>query len=191
MTAPATKRDIQRLVDDRLLKAGPDVSITVELRSQGILVEGTYRGAIGRANLRNAGKLRRMSRTERRAANKRRREVRNKWFKERAASDPAFALNRRVRHAVCQSLRGGKAGRSWQTLVGYSLDELRAHLEAQFTDGMSWENAGKWHVDHRRPLSSFKITGPDCPEFRAAWALENLQPLWARDNLRKGAKWNG
>lgn len=76
-----------------------------------------------------------------------------------------------------------------QTLVGYTLADLRAHLEARFVDGMSWENIGAWHVDHRRPLASFDISGPDCPEFKAAWALSNLQPLWARDNLIKGAKW--
>lgn len=114
---------------------------------------------------------------------------RREWFRERAARDPIFKLNRNTRHAVNMSLNGTKRGRKWQTLVGYTIDDLKAHLEAQFTDGMTWENIGQWHVDHIRPLSSFTIAGPDCPEFKAAWALSNLQPLWKPDNLKKGAKW--
>jgi 5-methylcytosine-specific restriction endonuclease McrA len=51
---------------------------------------------------------------------------------------------------------------------------------------MTWENFGDWHVDHRVPLASFNYASADDPEFRAAWALTNLQPLWKRENLRKG-----
>lgn len=115
---------------------------------------------------------------------------RQHWFRERRKRDPIFALNNNTRNAVYKSLRGLKRGRKWQELVGYTIDELRVHLEAQFVDGMGWHNIGDWHVDHIRPLSSFRITGPDCPEFRAAWALSNLQPLWAKDNLRKSWKWS-
>jgi hypothetical protein len=107
----------------------------------------------------------------------------------RAKRDPIYLLNRNVRHAVAKSLRGMKAGRSWESLVGYTLAELRAHLEARFVDSMGWHNMGEWHVDHERPLASFNITGADCPDFKSAWALSNLQPLWAPDNLRKGARW--
>lgn len=98
-------------------------------------------------------------------------------------------LRQRISARMNQLLRGAKNGRSWEALVGYTVAELRAHLEAQFSFGMSWSNMGEWHIDHRRPIASFEIAGPDCPEFRAAWALSNLQPLWASDNLRKGAKW--
>ena len=47
---------------------------------------------------------------------------------------------------------------------------------------------GEWHIDHIVPLASFVIAGPDDPELRRAWALTNLRPLWAKDNMRKGAK---
>ena len=88
-----------------------------------------------------------------------------------------------------RALKGGKAGRSWQALVPYSLEELVAHLERQFTKGMTWENYGPaWHIDHIRPLSSFSFTTPECPGFQEAWALTNLRPLAARDNIRKQAK---
>src|SRR3546814_9626669 len=61
-------------------------------------------------------------------------------------------------------------------------------LERQFLPGMSWDNRGEWHIDHIRPLCAFEFTSPDDPQFREAWALTNLRPLWARDNLRKGGR---
>ena len=32
-----------------------------------------------------------------------------------------------------------------------TIEELRQHIEAQFTEGMSWNNYGKWHIDHIIP----------------------------------------
>lgn len=103
----------------------------------------------------------------------------------------AFQLNGRMRSRMRKALLGKRLDNAWAEALGYTLADLRSHLEARFADGMSWDNMSHWHIDHVRPLSSFTITGPDCPEFRKAWALENLQPLWARDNLSKGAKWDG
>lgn len=126
-----------------------------------------------------------------RAANKKRDKARrNQWFALRRQTDPAFKLNGIIRSAIYKSLRGAKARVNWSTLVGYSLPELRAHLEAQFIDGMAWANCGEWHIDHIRPLASFQITDATCDDFKAAWALSNLQPLWGPDNLSKGAKWS-
>lgn len=55
---------------------------------------------------------------------------------------------------------------------------------------MSWENYGRdgWHIDHRVPLAAFKFNTPDDPDFKVAWALTNLQPMWATDNFSKGAR---
>lgn len=71
---------------------------------------------------------------------------------------------------------------------GFTLDALRAHLERQFAKGMSWSRffAGDIHIDHILPLSGFDLTNE--AEARAAWALTNLRPLWARDNMTKGAR---
>lgn len=98
---------------------------------------------------------------------------------------PEGLLNNRMSCAIRRGLLRGKEGRSWQDMVDYSVDDLRRHLERQFKKGMSWDNFGKWHIDHRVPLSSFRFTTPDDHEFRAAWALTNLQPMWAVDNIRK------
>lgn len=97
----------------------------------------------------------------------------------------------RIMRAVAQRIRdyvSGKNYASTASLVGYTGSALREHLERQFLPGMSWSNYGDWHVDHIVPLSSFTITGPDDPELRRAWALPNLRPLWAKDNLKKHAK---
>lgn len=93
-----------------------------------------------------------------------------------------------MRAGIWATIKGKKNGRQWQSLVGYSVDDLKRHLERQFTKGMTWGTFGDWHIDHRRPLASFSFDGPEDPEFKAAWALTNLQPLWAPDNIAKRAR---
>ena len=92
-----------------------------------------------------------------------------------------------MRTLIHRALGKNKAGRSWREFVNYSLEELMSHLERQFLPGMTWENKGEWHIDHIIPRSSFEYESPDDPEFKQAWALTNLRPLWAIDNIRKNA----
>lgn len=69
----------------------------------------------------------------------------------------------------------------------YSAEQLRTHLEKQFSKGMTWENYGSyWHVDHIVPVSSFSPKDHQCAEFIACWRLSNLRPLKAFDNMSKG-----
>ena len=84
----------------------------------------------------------------------------------------------------------GKGNRKWEILVGYSCDELKLHIESQFTEGMNWECflRGEIHIDHKIPLVVFNFTSPDDDSFKKAWSLKNLQPLWAFDNMSKGDK---
>src|SRR3546814_20855607 len=93
-----------------------------------------------------------------------------KCRQKRWSSDPQWTINRRMSAGVKSSLGDGKNGRSWETLVGYTVADLMAHLERQFLPGMSWDNRGEWHIDHIRPLCSFEFTSPDAPQFREAWA---------------------
>lgn len=102
--------------------------------------------------------------------------------------NPALAISSRMANAIGLSLRGNKNGRGWESLVGYTLDDLIRHLERQFLPGMSWSNRSLWHIDHIVPLSSLKFTSTDDPEFKFAWGLPNLQPIWAKDNWQKHAK---
>jgi hypothetical protein len=105
------------------------------------------------------------------------------WFKE-YRRDPARRLMRSVGARIRTALVG-KHGNRTEHLVGYTGEELRSHLEKQFAKGMTWENYGQWHIDHIIPLAAFNVTGLDDPELRRAWALANLRPLWAEDNIRK------
>lgn len=75
-------------------------------------------------------------------------------------------------------------------LLGCTIEELRTHLEAQFQEGMTWDNYGRdgWHIDHIKPCSSFDLLKE--AEQRECFHYTNLQPLWAKDNLSKGAKLN-
>ncbi len=84
-----------------------------------------------------------------------------------------------------QGLRKSKENSAVRDL-GCTIPEFRAHMEEQFSPGMSWDNHGQWHIDHIRPLSSFDLRDPD--QIRSACHYSNLQPLWATDNLKKGAK---
>lgn len=118
------------------------------------------------------------------------RKSRREYVADRTKTDPAYRLNAALSRAVRRGLEDGKRGRGWESLVGYSLSDLISHLERQFLPGMSWETYGRhgWHIDHILPLVSFDYQTPDDPAFRACWALTNLRPLWAADNLTKGAK---
>jgi hypothetical protein len=114
--------------------------------------------------------------------------VYSKTYAEKNRDNITRCLNRRMRERLRQALITGKQGRSWTTFVNYSVDELRRHLERQFVKGMSWKNMGRWHIDHIVPLASFGPLESRSAEFQAAWALTNLRPLWAEENIRKQAK---
>lgn len=99
-------------------------------------------------------------------------------------------LNNCMSSGIYSCLRKNKSGYHWEFLVGYTFDDLKEHLEVQFKNGMNWQNYGKfgWHLDHIRPISSFTFSSPDDEQFKQCWALSNLQPLWAFDNLSKHNK---
>ncbi len=101
---------------------------------------------------------------------------------------PKFRMMASIRSSVCHCLQGTKNGRRWEVLVGYTLNQLKTHIEELFVGGMNWSNYGEWHIDHIIPVSFFKFRTTDDVEFKMCWRLKNLQPLWAKDNLRKGNK---
>lgn len=107
---------------------------------------------------------------------------------KRRLASPQGKLHNRIRAGIHNVLRKGKGGKTTANLVGWTISELRAHLEKQFLGGMSWANMGDWHIDHIVPLASFSISDHADPELRRAWALSNLRPLWAKENMSKGAK---
>lgn len=110
---------------------------------------------------------------------------------EQMRGDAAFDLNTLMRSRIRHSLvPGSKGGASWSDIVGYTVDELKRHLERQFTRGMTWQNrgVGGWHIDHILPIASFNYDSPNHPDFKACWSLTNLRPLWGRENISKSDK---
>lgn len=112
------------------------------------------------------------------------------WYLNRRRTDPSFRLKSNTRTAVwtCLKERNVAKYRSTFILLGYSIEELMEHLESLFTNGMTWDNYGEWHVDHKIPMSSFQFDTTEDFGFKECWKLNNLQPLWGPDNLSKGTK---
>ena len=155
-------------------------------------------------HLRNPERQRERTKAWREANPEKGREYALKWRtnnKERYLQVSRAASNRRrsspkgkVDCAIFNVLYRGiraKVNRAskYTMALGYDWKTLRAHLEAQFTPVMTWENWGEvWELDHIKPLSSFQYTSLDGPLFRECWALINLRPLLREENASKGAK---
>ncbi len=117
-------------------------------------------------------------------------EYQRKYQASRLRRNGEYALRHRTRSAIVTALKQGRTtarGRWWEAACGYTLEELRQHLQSQFTAAMTWENRGTyWEIDHIRPLAGFVIPDADCPAFREAWGLHNLRPLEKSENRAKG-----
>ena len=108
---------------------------------------------------------------------------------ERRLADPQLLAITRIRTLVSAALTraGCKKPAKTEDLLGCTVAEARAHLEAQFLPGMTWDNHGEWHIDHIRPCASFDFSDPK--QQRECSHYTNLQPLWAKDNLSKSDRW--
>lgn len=94
----------------------------------------------------------------------------------------------RLQSYMRSALRNGRGSSIFEKRFGYTLDDLMAHLEKQFTKGMSWDRffKGDIHIDHIVPKSNFDMSSES--DIKACWGLSNLRPLWAQENVEKGAK---
>ena len=107
----------------------------------------------------------------------------NKKANEKLKTNPQARISHSLRSRLSQCIRGIiKAGSAVRDM-GCSIDELKDYLEAKFSEGMSWENYGKWHIDHIIPLCKFDLSQRE--EFLKACHFSNLQPLWAFENFSK------
>ena len=118
------------------------------------------------------------------------REIKRTYEKTRKHNDPIYKLISNFRTAVYQVLKENNVDKNghYFEILKYTPDELIIHLEEKFTDEMSWDNYGIWHVDHIRPISSFNIQEIGDESFMECWSLNNLQPLWGDENIRKSNK---
>lgn len=116
-----------------------------------------------------------------------------KKYYERDKKNPKNIFIKSLRKWIERCILGKKAKKSIM-YVEYTPEEFISNIESKFQDGMSWDNYGKWHIDHIRPLCSFSFVNSDgsvnIEEIKRANSLENLQPLWAIENLRKNKRWS-
>lgn len=123
------------------------------------------------------------------AANRERGNEAFRRSKAKRRKNPTHRLYSSISTQMRLAISDRKGGRRWESIVGYSLADLVAHIEKQFLPGMSWDTYGPaWHIDHIVPQVSFELPGADDETVRACWALTNLRPLWALPNLSKGAR---
>lgn len=110
------------------------------------------------------------------------------YQRKRRKIDPQFKMRQYLRTRLNTALQGAGRKSSTLELLGCSLPELKAHLEAQFRPGMTWANwtINGWHIDHIEPLASFDLEDPQ--QLAQAAHYTNLQPLWAKENLAKHAR---
>lgn len=118
------------------------------------------------------------------------RKNRNTYAKMRRRQDPMQRLIECLRNRILSMTKKKEWKKSTKTqeILGCNYEQVRTHMESQFLPGMTWGNhgrgEGKWHIDHRIPLSIAKTK----KELEALCHYTNLQPLWGEDNIRKGAK---
>lgn len=109
-----------------------------------------------------------------------------KYYKNKNENDPTYKLLQNLRRRIRHVLKGNNKSAKTIELIGCSVELLKHHLQLQFIENMTWENQGKWHIDHKIPCSFFDLSNPE--EQRKCFHYSNLQPLWAIDNLKKSNK---
>lgn len=117
------------------------------------------------------------------------RDARNKKRRERYASNPAYAIERRLRSSLTTYMRksGVVKSSSIAVLLGCDYEQFLNHISSSFQEGMTWDNRHLWEIDHIRPCASFDLTNPE--DQAICFHYTNFQPLWQPDNRRKGSKW--
>jgi hypothetical protein len=118
------------------------------------------------------------------------RKTKRDYEKNRKASDPLYKLISNFRTAIYTVLKENNITKfgHYFDILGYTPEELIVHLENQFKGDMTWDNYGVWYVDHKLPITSFDIREIGDEEFMKCWCLDNLQPMWGEENIRKSNK---
>jgi hypothetical protein len=116
-------------------------------------------------------------------------ETLNEKIRKRYNVDIEFKLIQRIRCRIRETItNNSKRKTKSMELLGCSVKEAREHIEKQFKEGMTWNNYtyNTWHIDHIIPCASFDLTDPE--QQKKCFHYTNLQPLWAKENMSKGAK---
>jgi hypothetical protein len=111
------------------------------------------------------------------------------WDKKQRQQSIEYVLKRRCRGRICAAVKLAGVRKYTRTtaLLGCSIQQLKIHIQFLFKPGMSWDNRPLWHIDHKRPCSSFDLADPE--QQKLCFNYTNLQPLWANENQSKSDKW--
>jgi len=133
-------------------------------------------------------------------------ESRNVNCKIKYKENINYKLRIIISSAILQILKNNnssKKGKSCLKYLPFTIEELKNHLESHFDIWMTWENHGVyrintwddndpstwvWHIDHIIPCDALPYTSMEDENFKKCWALSNLRPLSAKENIKKGNK---
>lgn len=106
--------------------------------------------------------------------------------KERMKNDDVYRLKHKIRNFIYSSFvrRSVPKNDRTESILGCSFTDFKKHIEKQFKEGMTFDNYGKWQIDHIIPLS----TANTIDEVKKLCHYTNLQPLWASENRKKSDK---
>jgi hypothetical protein len=112
------------------------------------------------------------------------------YAKNKRDTDIQYKIRNSIRNRINSAIVYQKTTKHCSSLklLGCSIQNAKEHLEKQFKEGMTWDNYGHktWHIDHIIPCASFDLT--DTEQQKKCFHYTNLQPLWAKENISKGAK---
>jgi hypothetical protein len=130
------------------------------------------------------------------------REFSPAWQKEQTELRRLRKVFSKSIHRELRNLLSNERYVSFTNHLPYTIKELKTHLEQQFEPWMTWENWGVyrkelwndddsgtwvWHIDHIKPSSEFIYQSMQDEQFKTCWALSNLRPLSAKQNISEGA----
>ncbi len=114
-------------------------------------------------------------------------DVAKQYYHERYKIDVNYRMARLLRSRINKVINRNSRTSPSLELLGCTIEEVKQHIEGQFQKGMTWDDWSYdgWHLDHIRPCASFDLTDPE--QQKDCFHYTNLQPLWAEDNISKGA----
>lgn len=110
------------------------------------------------------------------------------YIRNKRRNDIQYNLTNRTRSLLHIYLKKRcRDCRASLSYLNYTMNELKTHLENNFTDGMTWDKflKGEIEIDHIKPISKFNYSSIHDKEFKECWSLSNLQPLWKKENRIK------
>lgn len=127
-----------------------------------------------------------LSQAEWRSRNKHRVRAYSANYAQKVKENPLLLLQVRYRQIVSKAWRGQGFARTSRSheILGCTWEEFRRHIERQFTRGMGWDRIEEIHLDHIVALSTAQTE----EDVVALNHYTNLRPLWAKENMSKGAQ---